>query len=836
MPSGRSTPHARHRARRVALPQLSPDPPRRPIARSRMARWRALVLVAVHVVIAVHIVQWLLTGLTISPVEPSEAMQTLERGAINAGFVFFLLAILSTLLFGRFFCGWACHVVALQDLCGHLMRRLGIRPKPFRSRLLVFAPLALGLYMFVWPTVRRVALEPALTAIGLPLPAWLRAAHHPSLHAEFLVEDFWATFPPWYVAIPFLAICGFAAVYFLGNKGFCTYACPYGGFFAPADRVAPLRIRVTDACRGCGHCTATCSSNVRVHEEVRDLGMVVDPGCMKCMDCVSVCPNDALYLGFGRPALGVRPRTQAQRHSRDRALRSRKRRYDLSRREELLCGAVALGLFLAWRGMLGLVPMLMAAGMAAIGAFAAWTTWRLFSSPNVRLQQLQLKFKGAWRPAGVVFAAVAIPFLATAPWSGLVRAARFSADASYASIDVPVDIALRPQFAPSPELRQRARRALAMYELADSPTRGGAGWPLSHQQTIRAAYLHLLLRQFDQAEARLQQVIRTGKPRDALVRQLASIMAARGASPRELAAMYEQTLRHHPDLDGVRSALASIRRANNLPADDLWNEPLRSRPRDPSLKLAAAADALAAGRIEHARTLIDQAVSLLSEPGARVGRDDDPLLAAVPLLVAIGQTDRAAALLDRAQNAALDQPEALVRLARARLVVGQRRAAAELVELALNQASDRAGVLAGASGLVAQLGQPRRAAELLRAAADMLADRRWELLRIGAELARLATATGDRDTLAQAVQVLQNAVAASAQPNAVFHFDLAMALHLAGRTDEALEQMQLAAHLAPHDATSAQRLAQWFAQLGDPDQARHWVEESQRRLSPAGDP
>ena len=31
--------------------------------------------------------------------------------------------------------------------------------------------------------------------------------------------------------------------------------------------------------------------------------MVVDPGCMKCMDCVSVCPNDALYFGFGKPTL-----------------------------------------------------------------------------------------------------------------------------------------------------------------------------------------------------------------------------------------------------------------------------------------------------------------------------------------------------------------------------------------------------------------------------------------------------------------------------------------------------------------------------------------------------
>jgi tetratricopeptide (TPR) repeat protein len=51
-----------------------------------------------------------------------------------------------------------------------------------------------------------------------------------------------------------------------------------------------------------------CSSNVQVHREVRDYKMVVDAGCMKCLDCVSVCPTNALYVGFGAPAIAVRAR------------------------------------------------------------------------------------------------------------------------------------------------------------------------------------------------------------------------------------------------------------------------------------------------------------------------------------------------------------------------------------------------------------------------------------------------------------------------------------------------------------------------------------------------
>ena len=95
----------------------------------------------------------------------------------------------------------------------------------------------------------------------------------PPFTNHLVTSDFWATFPPLAVAVPFLFICGFMTVYFLGSKGFCTYACPYGGFFVLADKVAPGKIRVTDACNQCGHCTAVCTSNVarpRGGEDVRD--------------------------------------------------------------------------------------------------------------------------------------------------------------------------------------------------------------------------------------------------------------------------------------------------------------------------------------------------------------------------------------------------------------------------------------------------------------------------------------------------------------------------------------------------------------------------------------
>src|SRR4030095_3835874 len=135
---------------------------------------------------------------------------------------------------GAYVLGVAWPILALQEFCGWVLKKMGLTPKPFRSRLLVFVPLIGALYMFVWPTVSRVFSQSGDTPV---IPAFTN---------HLVTTQFWATFPPVAVAIPFLFICGFVTVYFLGSKGFCTYACPYGGFFVLADKVAPGRLRGYD--------------------------------------------------------------------------------------------------------------------------------------------------------------------------------------------------------------------------------------------------------------------------------------------------------------------------------------------------------------------------------------------------------------------------------------------------------------------------------------------------------------------------------------------------------------------------------------------------------------
>jgi hypothetical protein len=70
------------------------------IRKSKTSRWRGAALILLNLFMIAHIIQWRVMGKTVSPIEPSETMYTLQKGFINAGFIFFSLAILATLVFG----------------------------------------------------------------------------------------------------------------------------------------------------------------------------------------------------------------------------------------------------------------------------------------------------------------------------------------------------------------------------------------------------------------------------------------------------------------------------------------------------------------------------------------------------------------------------------------------------------------------------------------------------------------------------------------------------------------------------------------------------------------
>ena len=551
--------------------------------RSRTSWKRAAFLIGIHVVFALHLWHLEANGQTISPLEPSEAMEFSKHSVVNAGLVFFLATTLITLLFGRFFCGWGCHLVALQDLCRAMLLKVGIRPRPLRSRLLAFVPAMAFVYMFIWPLVARL---------------WLKKDILSSTQVELQTSDFWATFPGLGVTILTFLVCGFLVVYLLGAKGYCTYACPYGALYYTAERFSPGRIRVTDACEGCGHCTATCSSNVQVSREVREYGMVVDPGCMKCLDCVSVCPKDALYMGFGKPAFLASPRIEASQR--------RPRRHALGWGEELLLAVVFLGAFLSFRGLYP-IPFLLSLGIAGAVAFTVLQLTRLLRRKKVELPGWTVASGESMKPAGWLFVVLGGGVLilwisaALARWPSYQSAKQFQSLAPVReSWFGPQSEEARAQALPSFERMGRAaRRAL------DSP------WLDDPRQHYQLAWSHLAQgdAQGFLKEAELAQ--KGGLARSDFFLDLARVQRSLGNSA-QAEKFFTRVLDAHPDLPAAWAGLAECLalRGEVDAARNALEQGRRLAPKEARLAHDLAVIETMSGNLPHAIELLRESLEL----------------------------------------------------------------------------------------------------------------------------------------------------------------------------------------------------------------------------------
>ncbi len=368
---------------------------------SRHGRVRAWVLIGVHLLIAAHIAHWVLAGRTVAPAELNESMYTLEQGAITVGAILTALILLSVLVFGRFFCSWGCHVLALQDLSAWLLERVGIRPKPMRSRLAPLVAIVAALSMFLWPQVERLA-------AGSAWPG-LRVTTDAEGFGSLMTDDFLRNLPgPWVTLATFL-ICGGALVWMLGTRSFCRMICPYGALFSLTDRFSLGGIRLRGDCDSCGLCTAACTSQIRVHEEIARHGRVVSPNCLKDLDCVKSCPREALAWGLGAPSL-LRSIGEAARM-----------RGAWSIGNEIVLLVVAALCTLIFRSLYGEIPFFLAMALGVLFGWIAVTSLRMLREGNVRACQLQLRLHGRTTHAGVAWLCAAALLAVATVHCGWIR-------------------------------------------------------------------------------------------------------------------------------------------------------------------------------------------------------------------------------------------------------------------------------------------------------------------------------------------------------------------------------------------------------------------------------
>ena len=114
-----------------------------------MQKYRVLSFVLIHLLILIHVSGY--GQEIIGSIDFQEFFHSfLKIGTINAGVIMVFIAFFTTLIFGRFFCGWACHFGAVQELSWIILQKLNITPKTVNSRLIVVFPLFILLHFYIF--------------------------------------------------------------------------------------------------------------------------------------------------------------------------------------------------------------------------------------------------------------------------------------------------------------------------------------------------------------------------------------------------------------------------------------------------------------------------------------------------------------------------------------------------------------------------------------------------------------------------------------------------------------------------------------------------------------
>ena len=495
--------------------------------------------------------------------------------------------------------------------------------------------------------------------------------------------------------------------------------------------------------------------------------------------------------------------------------------------------------FFATRGMLDAVPMLMAGGLASIGVMIVIMSLKLVHESNVRLYKFQFKSKGKVRPMGLVLVLVAAGFIVGSAWSGNARLMRWRGDVLYTISDVPSSVLMRNEYHPSPLQAQQATEAIRAYQRGDSVSNGGLGWTLDAEHRLRLSYFLSVMGRYEESLAQLELVIENGQPTDQLVIQAGqlSIRATDLNPPKDMTnaqidvykrdrmlTIYTKALTAHPQLHAIRTELArsAFSVGDRQQAEQYFA--IDNYDTDPMFFLAKAGFAAFTGDMVGTKALYEQASQIaLSQDKPR------------GVLIDIGRAAVQFGMVDvvtQMSQLAVEDPSAtaLTWLAAGELAnaTGNSELGTQRAQHALTmKGADRPLVQARAAGVLAQLGNTEQSRNLLSDAASRSKEP-FEIVYIAQGMIRGGSSLGDLKMMEKGLEFFKE-VAQSNPDLYVIRHDYASMLYSVGRSDEAVEQMTIAAELDEHNSILASRVSELHQIMGNQVESERWQSEAQSR-------
>ncbi len=180
-----------------------------------------------------------------------------------------LVTVVSTLLWGRVFCGWICPFGGLLMVADKLGRCFFPQLSTLRSKVLCAGQPIRG-YWFIF-----------LVTVFVLGSNWVFFFTPFALFNHEIVRTFQGQIPWLLIGILFGTL--------LFSRLWCSVLCPTGVLLSLIGRLRFFRYKVTGDCVQCGKCKRTCPVGVSTV-----LSGMAQEGCLVCGDCQRVCPTRAI--------------------------------------------------------------------------------------------------------------------------------------------------------------------------------------------------------------------------------------------------------------------------------------------------------------------------------------------------------------------------------------------------------------------------------------------------------------------------------------------------------------------------------------------------------------
>ena len=230
------------------------------------------------ILIASVIIGGILLGANPNPVNPIQQVFLLFRG--NAIFIPMLiilgLLLFSTLIIGRMFCGYACPVGAIQELCSKIN---------FKSNLKEQERVKYGFQTNQkWANIFRWI---CFIIIGLVSIIWGLAVLqivNPFIGYTYITNPLMIA-----LIIPFFILIIVIILSIFIYRPWCRYLCPFGALATITGRFSRYKYVRTDDCTECGLCEKICPTQEAFRESSKG-------ECYDCHRCVEICPQNAIIF------------------------------------------------------------------------------------------------------------------------------------------------------------------------------------------------------------------------------------------------------------------------------------------------------------------------------------------------------------------------------------------------------------------------------------------------------------------------------------------------------------------------------------------------------------